>query len=70
MLNFLLDTISGDGIPDGVATGLDFDTAAFILGIFVGVIVTFVISGIIKYVKFIIKDNKEMEEKLNSKKSD
>ena len=70
MLDFLLDTVSGDGIPDGVATGLNFDTAAFVLGIFVGVIITFTIIGIVKYIKFIIKDNKEMQEKLDSQKSE
>lgn len=70
MLNFLLDTTSGDNIPDGAITGLDFDTAAFVLGIVVGVIITLSLIGIVKYAKFLIKDNKEMKEKLNSQKSD
>lgn len=69
MFNFLLDTVSSDGIPDGVASGLDFDTAAFVLGIVVGAIITLAFIGIVKYVKFLIKDNKEMQEKLNSKES-
>lgn len=70
MFNMLLDTTSSDGIPDGIASGLDFDVAAFVLGIVVGVIVTLAIIGIVKYVKFLIKDNEEMKEKLNSQKSD
>ena len=69
MFNFLLDTVSSDGIPDGVASGLDFDSEAFILGIVVGAIITLAFIGIVKYVKFLIKDNKEMQEKLNSKES-
>ncbi len=76
MFNMLLDvvnisdTTSGDNIPGGVASGFDFDTAAFVLGIFVGVIITFTLIGIVKYIKFIIKDNKEMKEKLNFKESE
>ena len=70
MFNVLMDTTSSDRIPDGIASGLDFDTAAFILGIVVGVVITLSIIGIIKYVKFLSKDNKEMQEKLNSQKSD
>ena len=70
MFNVLMNTTSSDRIPDGMASGLDFDTAAFILGIVVGVVITLSIIGIIKYVKFISKDNKEMQEKLNSQKSD
>ena len=70
MLNFLSDTVSSDGIPDGIASGLDFDTEAFILGIVVGAIITLVVIGIVKYAKFLIKDNKEMKEKLNSKESE
>ena len=69
MFNFLLTT-SSDGIPDGVARGLDFNTDAFILGIIAGIILTISIIGIVKYVKFLIKDNNEMKEKLNSQKSD
>ena len=77
MRNFLLNvynssvvslTTSGDGKPGAVAGGLDFDVAAFILGMFVGAIITLSIIGIVKYVKFIIKDNKEMEERLNSQR--
>ena len=79
MFNFLLDvknssvaggTTSPDSIPGGIATGLDFDATAFFLGIVVGVIITFTIIGVIKYVKFLIKDNKEIKERLNSQKSD
>lgn len=75
-MNWLLDvynsgvvgnTTSGDNIPDGVATGLDFDTTAFVLGIVVGIIITLTIIGIVKYAKFLIKDNKEMQEKLSQK---
>lgn len=66
MFRALMDTTSSDRIPDGVASGLDFDTAAFILGIVVGIVITFSIIGIVKYVKFLIKDNKEMQEKINS----
>ena len=69
MFNIVMDTTSSDGIPDGVASGLDFDTAAFILGIVVGAIITLAFIGIVKYVKFLIKDNKEMQEKLNSKEN-
>lgn len=64
------NTVSGDGKPDGIARGLEFDAAAFVLGIVVGIIITLSIIGIAKYVKFIIKDNKEIKEKMNSKKSD
>ena len=82
-MNFLLniynsgvagDVTSSDGIPSGVASGLDFDTTAFIIGIIIGVIVgaiiTLSIIAIVKYVKFIIKDNKEMKEYLNSQEND
>ena len=69
MFNIVMDTTSSDGIPDGVASGLDFDTEAFILGIVVGAIITLAFIGIVKYVKFLIKDNKEMQEKLNSKEN-
>lgn len=64
------DTTTSDGIPDGVASGLDFDSDSFITGIFIGIIIAFIIMGIVKYAKYIIKDNKEMQEKLNSQKSD
>ena len=70
MLKLLMGRTSPDGIPDGYAGGLDFDTAAFVFGIIVGVIITFVIIGIVKYAKYIIKDNKENEENFNSQKSD
>jgi len=75
-MNWLLDiynsgvvgnTTSGDNKPGGVATGLDFDTTAFILGIVVGIIITLTIIGIVKYAKFLIKDDKEMQEKLSQK---
>ena len=63
---FLADTTSSDGIPGGIASGLDFHAAEFILGLFVGMIAMLAIIGIVKYIKFIIKDNAEMKEKLKS----
>ena len=69
MFKILMDTISSNRIPSGVASGLDFDTAAFIFGMVVGAIITLLFIGIVKYVKFLIKENKELEEKLNSKES-
>ena len=85
MLNFLLTvynsgvsspTTSGDNIPGGGITGLDFDTAAFVLGLVVGAIATLILIGIVKYAKFIIKDNQRIREEAltnenqNSEKSD
>ena len=65
MFNFLLmDTTSSDRIPDGIASGLDFPTEGFTLGLVVGSIATFIIIGIIKYVKFIIKENEKTKENL------
>lgn len=58
---------SGDNIPGGVASSTIWelmDIPSFLIGLFVGIISVFLIRGIIKYVKFIIKDNKEMAEKL------
>ena len=65
MLGFLLNSTSSDNIPGGVATGLDFDIAAFALGVVVGVVITICISGLIKYVKWIKEDNKAMAERLS-----
>ena len=59
-MGVIMDTTSSDGIPDGIARGLEFDFVAFIVGLIVGVIVTLSIVGIVKYIKFIIKDNKEI----------
>ena len=79
MFNFVLntynamvvsDTTSSDGIPDGIAYGIDFHTEEFILGIIVGVIAVFIVKGIIKFAKFIADDNKKTKEWLDSKKSD
>ena len=76
MFYFSLDTTSGDKIPGGSITGLDFDTPAFVLGLIVGIIVTFIVIGIVKYAKFIAKDNQRIREealtieKQNSEKSD
>ena len=79
MLSFLLDiynsgvsssTTSSDGVFDGVASGLDFDTTAFLIGIIVGIIITLATIGMVKYIKFLLKENKEMDEKLSSKKND
>ena len=79
MLSFLLDiynsgvsssTTSSDGVFDGVAKGLDFDTTAFLIGIIVGIIITLATIGMVKYIKFLLKENKEMDEKLSSKKND
>lgn len=70
MFRVLMDTTSADNIPDGVAGGIEFSTIDFVFGIVVGIIITFSIIGIVKYVKFLIKDNKEMKERLNSQKSD
>lgn len=70
MLNILLDTTSSDGVFDGVASGLDFDTDAFILGVAVGIIISLTIIGIVKLAKFIIKENQKISENSNSKKDD
>ena len=67
MFNFLLDTTTSDGIPGGVASGLNIDSASLILGIIIGVIVTLVINGIIKYAKWLKADNKKMEEMLSQR---
>jgi hypothetical protein len=64
MFDFLLSMVSPDGVPDGVASGLDFHTAEFVFGLITGTIATLVIWGMVKYVKFIIK------EFSNSQKSD
>ena len=69
MLNFLLNMVGTDAVPE-VVVGIDFDTDAFIFGIVIGIFIAFSLIGIVKYVKFIIKDNKEMKEKLNSKESE
>lgn len=60
-------TTSGDNIPGGVATSSItemIDGPSFLIGLFVGIILVLLIRGIISYTKFIIKDNKEMAEKL------
>lgn len=56
--------ISGDNIPGATIKGVDINGASFLLGLFVGIILVLLIRGIISYAKFIIKDNKEMAEKL------
>ena len=70
MFNFLLATTSSDGIPDSIASGLYLDTESFTLGIIVGAIITLVFVGIVKYAKFLIKDNKEIKEKSSTKESE
>ena len=71
MFTVLMDTISPDSIPSGgVNSAYDFDPFVFIFGILIGTITTLAIIGIIKYTKFIIKDNKKMQEKINSQNSD
>ena len=68
MLKTLL-LVGSDSIPEFVV-GSSFDPTSFTVGIIIGIFVGFAIMGIIKYIKFIIKDNKEMQEKINSQKSD
>lgn len=48
MLNVIMDKTSPDTIPDGIVRGANFDTSAFIFGIFVGVFATIIIMLIIK----------------------
>lgn len=61
--------IGSDSIPEFVV-GSSFDTTSFTVGIIIGIFAGLAIMGIVKYIKFIIKDNKEMQEKINSQKSD
>ncbi len=58
---------SGDNIPGGVASSTIWelmDMPSFLIGLFIGIFIILLIQGIIKYAKFIAKDNKEMAEKL------
>jgi hypothetical protein len=48
MLNVVMDKTSPDSIPDGIVGGSNFDTSAFIFGIFVGVFATVIIMLIMK----------------------
>lgn len=61
-------TTSGDNIPSATIKGININNESFLLGIFVGIILAFlipkIIKGIINYIKFIKKDNEEMAEKL------
>ena len=68
MLKTLL--LVGEDLTPDLVIGNSFDPASFAVGIIVGIFVGFAIMGIVKYIKFIIKDNKEMQEKINSQKSD
>lgn len=66
MFNFLLSHVtSSDGVPDGVASGLAFDTDSFIFGIFTGLFITFILWCIKKVVKIVISDYKEKSEESN-----
>ncbi len=70
MWNFLLDTTSSDGIPGGIAKSIEFDGFSFLVGIVVGTLVTLAIVGIVKYIKFVQKENRELEERSSSQKSE
>ena len=39
-------------------------------GIIIGAVITLCIIGLVKYLKWILKDNQKMQEKVNSQKSD
>ena len=65
--NVISNVTSGDDIPGGVACPTIWeliDIPSFLIGIFVGILLVLIIRGIISYTKFIIKDNKDMADKL------
>ena len=62
-----MDTTTSDGIPDGVAKGLAIDSDSVLLGIIIGVVVSLCFSGIVKYIKWILKDNQKMKDELHEK---
>lgn len=79
MFNFLLDvynvgvsnsTTSSDGIPDGIAKGLDSDIPTFILGMLTAFGIVLFIKLIKYFVKLIKEDNEWRNQKENLTKSD
>ena len=63
--NFFFGTYRAnpDNIPDGYAGGIEVDKDSFILGIILGVLATLIVVGIIKFIIFYIKSNKEEKKK-------
>ena len=63
MFNFLLDKTTADKIPDGYASGMEFHSTEFFIGIIVGLVIAFFLWAIISAIKSnIINCNKESNE--------
>lgn len=79
MFNFLLDvynsgvsssTTSSDGVPGGIAKGLDSDIPTFILGMLTAFGIVLFIKLIKYFVKLIKEDNEWRNQKENPTNSD
>ena len=51
MFHFLLDKTTADNIPDGYASGIEFHTEEFCIGIIVGLMIAFFLWAIITAIK-------------------
>lgn len=63
LLNVIMDTTSGDQIPDGIAKSIEFQMPSFLLGILTGLGIAFVLWLLKLLIKMMINDIKEKKKK-------